>query len=127
MIEGKEDKVMRKKPQFNLWLNTEKYWNFLFLLLLMWLTILSCRQVYGLPVTWSGSGLDDNWSNGTNWLDGVPPVSTDSVTFNATDSGNINLVDADFTISPSCNISAIAHIPQISTAQVICKSMDHFM
>ena len=48
--------------------------------------------------TWNGAGADDNWSTLSNWMDGSPPLAADSVTFNATDSGGTNVVDADFTI-----------------------------
>jgi len=66
--------------------------------LLMWLTGLSQSRAYGTTVTWTGSGINDNWSNDNNWLGGAPSTDADSVIFNATDSGNTNIVDRDFTI-----------------------------
>ena len=60
---------------------------------------LSGSRAYCTTVTWTGSGINDNWSNGSNWFDGAPPTDTDSVTFNANDSGNINIVDMAFTIA----------------------------
>src|SRR4030042_6904077 len=60
---------------------------------------LSGRRACCTTVTWTGSGINDNWSNGSNWFDGAPPTDTDSVTFNANDSGNINIVDMAFTIA----------------------------
>jgi hypothetical protein len=50
--------------------------------------------------TWTGGGgADDNWSQNTNWSDGTPPVGTDFVTFNFTDTGNTNVVNNNFTIA----------------------------
>jgi hypothetical protein len=61
-----------------------------------------------LPVTqsradfiyWTGSSaVNDNWTNGGNWAGGVPPSPTDEAIFNSVDSGNVNIVDTDFTIA----------------------------
>ena len=49
--------------------------------------------------SWTGlSPSTDNWSDPLNWLDGTIPLIADSVTFDALDSGNTNVVDTDFTI-----------------------------
>jgi len=50
-------------------------------------------------ISWSGLGADDDWSNPDNWVDGVPPADTDSVIFDAADSGGTNVLDTDFTIA----------------------------
>lgn len=50
-------------------------------------------------IVWTGLGSDDNWSTGANWQGLLPPISTDTVTFDADDSGNTNIVDMDFTIA----------------------------
>ena len=52
----------------------------------------------GLADTWTGA-IDDLWSTNGNWLDGTAPTSTDSVTFDAGDTGGTNFVDANFTIN----------------------------
>ncbi len=48
--------------------------------------------------TWTGGGLDDNWTNGANWLDGSAPTLADSVFFDINDSGNTNGVNEIFQI-----------------------------
>ena len=50
-------------------------------------------------ISWSGLGTDNNWSNPDNWVDGVPPTDTDSVIFDAADSGGTNILDTSFTIA----------------------------
>ncbi len=47
---------------------------------------------------WIGAGVDNNWSTSTNWLDGSPPTLLDTVFFDITDSGNINVVNGIFNI-----------------------------
>ena len=49
--------------------------------------------------TWTGLGVNQNWSTGANWSGGVPPVSTDIVTFSAAGSGSQDVVDTNFTIA----------------------------
>lgn len=44
--------------------------------------------------TWTGA-VDDVWSTDANWMDGTAPTPTDSVTFDAGDSGGLNIVDSD--------------------------------
>ncbi len=48
---------------------------------------------------WTGAGANDNWVTPDNWSGSSPPLATDFATFNANDSGNINIVNADFTIA----------------------------
>jgi hypothetical protein len=52
---------------------------------------------HGAMDTWVGAGTDDNWTTFDNWSLGLPPVPIDFVTFNAGDSGNMNIVNSDFT------------------------------
>ncbi|MFC1453145.1 beta strand repeat-containing protein [Verrucomicrobiota bacterium] len=54
----------------------------------------------GAPRTWSGAGGGDDWNTGGNW-GGTPPTpgGGDNVVFNATDSGGINVLDQDYTIT----------------------------
>ena len=49
--------------------------------------------------TWSAGGSDDNWSNPDNWTRGEAPTYDDIVGFRQSDSGNTNIVDADFVIA----------------------------
>jgi len=63
-----------------------------FVLLFICLFFLFGSHAYG--TIWTGlADPDDSWSNGGNWFGGVPPSNLDIVIFNATDSGNINIVD----------------------------------
>ena len=48
--------------------------------------------------TWTGT-IDDLWSANGNWLDGTAPTISDSVTFDAGDTGGTNFVDTNFTIT----------------------------
>jgi hypothetical protein len=52
----------------------------------------------GAMDTWIGLGANDNWITLGNWSDGSPPLATDFVTFNASDSGSTNIVNTDFTL-----------------------------
>lgn len=61
--------------------------------------------------SWTGLGISDNWSDPNNWLDGSPPLSTDSVVFNATDSGNTSIIDLDFfTLNPTGEITGLQYV-----------------
>ncbi len=61
--------------------------------LLLW-----AATVHGATDTWTGGASDDKWSSNASWLNGSPPGSLDYAVFNAGDSGNVNVVDLDFTI-----------------------------
>ena len=64
------------------------------LALLLWVA-----TTRGATDTWTGGASNDNWSSNLNWQDGSPPGVPDSAVFNAGDSGNVNVVDLDFTIA----------------------------
>ena len=49
--------------------------------------------------TWTGEGADDNWSNTSNWLDGVVPATSDAVLFTDKYCTNCNaLMDVNVSI-----------------------------
>src|SRR5438093_1448250 len=50
--------------------------------------------------TWNGQGTNDNWSNGQNWVGGVPPVSSSSTYVNIAGSTRLTpIVDTDYTLN----------------------------
>jgi hypothetical protein len=60
--------------------------------------------------TWTGLGLTDDWSDPANWLDGSPPLFTDSVLFNASDSGHTSIIDAAFfALNPTGELLALQY------------------
>jgi hypothetical protein len=61
--------------------------------------LLWAMAAYGATDAWTGGPSDNYWSTGDNWSTGLPPGASDSAVFNADDSGNVNVVDLDFTIA----------------------------
>ncbi len=61
--------------------------------------LLCTATVQGATDAWTGGAANDNWSSNGNWSTGSPPGTLDSAVFNADDSGNVNIVDLDFTIA----------------------------
>ncbi len=71
----------------------------LVLLCVAWLTSVVGIRAYGQPVTWTGTGGDDNWSTAENWNPLSPPGSGDIAEFNENDSPGTSALDTDFTIA----------------------------
>ena len=71
-------------------------------------------QAYSGWEDWTGLGLlNNNWSNGANWVNGIdlalPPVSTDNVRFGSSTTNSTSVVDTDFTIALLKYVGGGAH------------------
>ncbi len=68
---------------------------------------------------WTGNTFSDDWSRNGNWLDGSRPTSSDSVVFNADDSGNVNVVDINFTIRGYNVTSNSVHTTDLNGSSIL--------